>query len=298
MREVSRRRYRWLGRDEKQRVLGRLPAFSRSLGLDVIITEAGLPVLVELQHGFGRRGLIRLFPEASRQYRKTYWQLRRECGRSHFAAEEIRRVCSDKICTYRHFEHHQPRSLVYRRWDSTVESWLDGLSSEYVLAKPPRGSCGTGILVFDRAALRRSGGAWSLGSPPLLLQEFIRSRPLLDEKGRAHLGCIRHIVVIRSDGQEASIVHLPPYWRVSPEPVTADTPDKEALTANISRGAYPLPVSESDAEMVRRFADGIIDELLRLIFELEEVRWGPSKVVESLPSDSVVKLSTIRPTNW
>lgn len=263
-------------------MVGRLPAFSRSLGLDVIITDAGTPVLVELQHGFGRRGLICLFPEASRQYRKTYWQLRRECGRSYFAAEEIRRVCSDKICTYRHFGRHQPRSLVYHRWDSTVESWLDELSSSYVLVKPPRGSCGTGILVFDRSALRRSGGAWTLGNPPLLLQEFIRSRALLDDKGDAHLGCIRHIVVIRSDGEEASTIHLPPYWRVSPEPVTSEHPDREALTANISRGAYPIPVSETDAEVVRRFADGIIDELLRLIFRIGELRWGPSRVVSSL----------------
>ena len=279
-REVHHRRTRWLGREEKRQVQGRLPCFAQSLGLDIIISDAGAPVLIELQHGFGRRGAIQLFPRATRSYRKIYRQLRSEYGRSHYAAEEIRRICSDKIRTYHHFSRYQPRSMAFRRWDSTVESWLDSLPSSHVLAKPPRGSCGAGILVLDRQALRRSAGSQSLGTPPLLLQEFVRSRPLIDAQGRAHLGCIRHIVVMGSDGRQARLAHMPPYWRVSPVPESRAAKDRDALTANISRGAYPVAVTPAEAEQVRELAGTVLDELVRVVFKLEAVHWARPTVVD------------------
>ena len=279
MHQVSRRRYRWVrSRADKEQVLGRLPSFSRSLGLDVIITRAGRPLLIELQHGFGRRGLLELFPEASRRYRQTYWRLRRENGRSLFVAEEIRRICSDKIVTYRSFAAYQPASFAFSRWGPEVEAWLDTLSAPLVLSKPPRGSCGRGILVLEREALRRAGGALPLGTPPVLLQEFVRSRPLLDEAGREHLGCIRHIVVLHSDGRRLGLVHMPSYWRVASAPLEGGT--REALTANISQGAYPLRVSAADRELVRGLAEEVIEELVRLVLGLAEVPRGPSENVE------------------
>jgi hypothetical protein len=279
MRLVSHRRYRWnRSRADKEPVQGRLPQFSRSLGLDVIITEAGRPLLIELQHGFGRRGLIELFPEASRRYRQTYWRLRRENGRSLFVAEEIRRICSDKIVTYRHFAAYQPPSFAFSRWGPDVEAWLDTLSEPLVLSKPPRGSCGKGILVLEREPLRRARGALPLGAPPVLLQEFVRSRPLLDEAGRAHLGCIRHIVVLHSDGRRLGLVHMPSYWRVASAALEGGT--REALTANISQGAYPLPVDAADHELVRGLAEEVVVELVRTVLQMDHVPRAPSEIVD------------------
>jgi len=279
MRVVSRRRYRWLSDPRQREETGKLSAFSRSIGLDVIITPDGRPILVELQHGFGRRGLIQLFPRASRAYRKTYWHLRRQCGRDLFLAEELRRICSDKICTYQHFARHQPDSFVFHRWSSRVEQWLDGLETDLVLSKPPRGSCGAGILVHQRDLLRRSGGTVWLGTPPVLLQAFVQCRPLPDWEGRPHVGCIRHIVLLHSDGHCLSLIHLPPYWRVSPVPLLG-VAQREALTANISTGAYAEPVSTMDAGCVRALAEEVVERLVGLILCLPHVPRGPSQVIE------------------
>jgi len=284
VRQVSHRRYRWVhdGTDRAP-VQGQLRPFSRSLGLDVIITEDDRAVLIELQHGFGRRGLIELFPHASRSYRKTYWQLRRECGRNLFITEQLRQICTDKIATYRHFARHQPDSHVYPGWSSDVEQWLEQGDSALVLAKPPRGSCGAGIVVVGRRELLRGRGSIALGNPPLLLQTFVQSRLLADAQGQPHLGCIRHIVLLRSDGVRLGLVHLPPYWRVSPVPLSGSGLNsvREALTANISRGAYPLAVAPDDRARVRALAEQVVEELVSQILGLGSVPREPSRVIEA-----------------
>jgi hypothetical protein len=278
MRLVVRKRQRGLPRALAQAETeaaepGVLPRFSKPLGLGVIITPEGQLKLIELQHGFGRRGLIQLFPGSSRSYRKTYWQLRRECGKSHRLIEGVRKICSDKIATWRLFSSYQPSSFVFRRWGPKVERWLGGLTSEFVLAKPPRGSCGEGILVLRRDALRQAPGTVPL-SAPMLLQEYVRSKPLWDAAGQAHVGCIRHIVILFSrDGEQMDFVHLPPYWRVAPEPFVRRA-DKEALTANISRGAFPLAVEPGDAGQVRQLAEQVTRELVQHILELPQITIG------------------------
>lgn len=256
---------------------GTLPVFSKSLGLDFIITPQGRAVLVELQHGFGRRGMLELWPASARLYRKTYWACRREYGKCWEITDGVRRICSDKVQTYKHFSRFQPSSFVYRGWNTNLERWLDGLSSDFILAKPPRGSCGKGILVLDRKEFRRSAGTTALGLSRLL-QEYVESRLLRDPGGQEHVGCIRHIMILVSDGQRLHFNHLPSYWRVSPSPYIHQA-DYEALTANISRGAFPLPVSHGDCVLVRDMAEQVTGRLVRRILDLPHVEHGSSKVL-------------------
>lgn len=260
---------------------GNLPSFSKPVGLDFIITPGGEAYLIELQHGFGRRGLLELFPLASRDYRKTFWHLRRQLGKSPWIAEGIRRICGDKIETYKAFAPYQPSSLVYWRWSSKVERWLEGLPNGIVLAKPPRGSCGKGIIVLSREQLLQWKSNVQLKILPVLLQEYIESRELMDPTGRPHLGCIRHIVLMRSDSTRLGFIHLPSYWRVAPAPYEPKDLDQEALTANISRGAYPQEVSLRDTLLVRQLSEAICTELIRRILDLPVLPpTAPSQVIQ------------------
>jgi hypothetical protein len=262
------------------------------VGLDFIITPESDPdpdgrvVLVELQLGFGRLGLYRLFPRANRLFRKTSWYLRHESGRLPWLTWRLRRICNDKIKTYRVFSDLQPESLAYRGWDEGVERWLAGLEERFVLIKPPRGSCGEGIEVFEREALLRSAGA--LIPPglalPLLLQAFVQSRILHDDAGRPHVGCIRHIVIVHSDGQRLGFIHMPAYWRVSPAALAREADgaveaDKEALTANISRGAAAVEVEPREGERVRRLSEEICARLICRVLELDGVERGTSDAI-------------------
>ena len=264
----------------QQREPGSLPSFFKPIGLDFIVTPKGRVVLVELNHGFGRRGLMALYPEVSREYRRSYWQLRRDHGKSMEIIEGVREICSDKSKTYKLLWRFQPSSLVYRVWNSKVERWLDSLESDYILAKPFRGCCGEGILVLDRREFRRAAGTVALGHANLL-QEYVESRMLPGEDGQQHIGCIRHIMMIVSDGQSLRFTHMPSYWRVSPTPF-ADHADKDALTANISRGASALAVDEADAVKVRAQADEICTIMVQQILGLEGIPVGqPSEVLRN-----------------
>ncbi len=254
-----------------------LPSFFKPIGLDFIVTQSGRVVLVELNHGFGRRGLISLFPDVSREYRRSYWQLRREYGKSMEIIEGVREICSNKYTTYELFSRFQPRSRVYRGWTAKAERWLEELESDYILAKPFRGCCGEGILVFDRREFIRARGEVELGHANLL-QEYVTSRLLTGGDGVQHIGCIRHIMMIISDGESLSFTHMPSYWRVSPTPYV-DRADKDALTANISRGALPLAVDEEDAVKVRAQADEVCTVLVEEILDLEGIPIGSSKVL-------------------
>ncbi len=240
-----------------------LPSFARPLGVDVIIDDGGRSHLIELQHGFGRRGLIELFPAENRLYRKTYWRLRRELGSSPRITEGMRRICGDKTRTLALLAHHQPPSFVFRGDWPALAAWLRSLESDLVLAKPPRGSCGVGILVFDRRELLAAGAPPALGDA-ILLQAFVRSRLLAGSDGAHHVGCIRHVVLLSSEGERLHVLHLPSYWRVSPAPF-APRAEKDALTANISRGAFPLPVAPADELRVARLAEGVTRELVAAI---------------------------------
>lgn len=255
---------------------GELPRFSHPLGVDIIITAAGDPLLIELQHGFGRRGLLELYPEANRNYRKTYWAHRRRFGRSGLIIDGLRGACRDKITTYRMMHRYQPASHALCRWGPEVTAWLAGLSSPFVLAKPPTGSCGEGILAFERSALLADGPPDSLRLP-MLLQEFVPSRPLAGPDGAEHLGCIRHILLLSCGGAELEFYHLPSYWRVSPVPMV-DHADRDALTANISRGAFPLPVSAAEGAVIRRFAEEVTADLFGQLVDHAPIARGRSRL--------------------
>ena len=251
-------------------VEGILPGFSKPMGLDFIITEQGRIYLVELQHGFGRKGFLHLWPALAKHYRKTHWRLRRELGKCWDVSEGLRRICHDKIQTYKRFPDIQPRSFVYRRWGPKVEAWLRELECEFILAKPPLGSCGKGILSLNRLAFLKSAGSVELGRANLL-QEYIESRLLPGSDGSGgHVGCIRHIMILMSDGEDLTFTHLPPYWRVAPHALVRDA-DSGTLTANISRGATSLPVSEADAALVRPMAEQICATMIREILDLPDL---------------------------
>lgn len=240
--------------------MGAYPPFAKAFGLDLVIRPAGEVVLIELQHHFGRRGLREIYPDVSRKYRKLLHRLRSTCGVIPAFNDALRKVCVNKITTYRALPDFQPRSRVYLGWRPSVEKWLAGLSSEYVLSKPPRGSCGRGIHVYPRLEI----GPETIPAPPggqLLLQEYVESKPLYDGDGLPHVGCIRHIMIIAGNGAGLAFFHLPPYWRVSPAPFVG-RPERPAFTANISRGATAAPVERKDSLLVERAAEGIASALV------------------------------------
>lgn len=266
-----------------------LPIFARPLGLDIIITPEGKGELVELQHGFGRQGLIKLFPKVNRAYRRRRRALGRAFGTCFEVMARFRELCNDKIQTYRYFARFQPSSYPYQRWTPKVEGWLDGLTSEVILAKPPRGSCGKGIRVLQRQAFREAAGAIRFDGPTLL-QELVECRPLYDDDGEPHAGCIRHIVLLVSDGECLNFLHLPSYWRVSPVARVAPTdlqeaPDANALIANISRGAFPIRVSDDDEDIVIKLSEEICSELIQIVLGLDEIPLGETAMI---PEDGVL----------
>jgi hypothetical protein len=247
------------------------------MGLDFIVRPDGTVVLVELQHHFGRSGLLRLFSPAGQRHRQITRRLRGLYGTSPAFFDALRKVCSSKILTYRLLPHFQPSSFVYYRWGRRVESWLEGLAGDYVLLKPPRGSCGRGILVFRKEDFRRDSSTLTLSSS-VLLQEYAESRHLLDESGRPHMGCIRHIVHVYSDSSSLGFIHLPSYWRVADAPFDGQPP-RMAFTANISTGAYPLPVEGAEAGAIRETAEKVVIELVGKILNTGRILRGPSEFV-------------------
>jgi len=242
-----------------------LPTFAKSIGLDLIVRPDGEVVLIELQSHFGRSGLLTLFQSAGKRHRETTRRLRNSYGTSPDLFRSLRRICSSKILTWRHLGRFQPPSYVYSRWSRGARDWLEGLKGEYVLFKPPRGSCGRGIHVFRRDDLPGQMDSIVLTSS-VLLQEYTESRHLLDDAGRPHMGCIRHIVHVFGDASSIGFVHLPSYWRVAAAPFEG-RPPRGAFTANISTGAYPLPVEGAEAPSVRDSSEEILHELLEPLLE-------------------------------
>jgi hypothetical protein len=252
-------------------------SFTKTLGLDLIILPGGEAILIELQSHFGRSGLIRLHPAASRQHREVGRRLRHRYGRAAAIYEKVRKICASKIETYRHLARYQPSSLVYQGWTPAVSRWVKGVKSDFILVKPPRGSCGRGIAVIPRSGFDRHSVLPPLTGPQLL-QEYVSSRPLRSGKGGLHMGCIRHIVHLYRSGRSLGFVHLPPYWRVAPEPFSGQA-RREALTANISRGAFPLPATETDCRSVRLATERIALDLIRSVLPGAETVPGPSACV-------------------
>lgn len=248
-----------------------LPRFTKPIGLDFVITPEGEAVLIELQHGFGRRGLLELYPAANRSFRKRFRARLRRYGTCFEVLGGLRRLCADKVTTYKYFSEYQPPSMPYGHWNPKVERWLDGLEAEVILSKPPMGACGKGIRVHNRRAFLEAAGAIKVATPTLL-QAYVESRRLVDDRGVAHFGCIRHVVMMESDGQELSFLHLPSYWRVSSTPGewTPDAPDRDALTANISRGAFALRVSPDDEDTLVQMTESICSKLISIILDRDD----------------------------
>jgi hypothetical protein len=256
---------------------GILPRFSKPLGFDFIITPENSVILIELQHGFGRQGLLELFPKASKIYRSMVKNFLREFGRNLYLTYELRKICKDKIKTYKIFHMYQPSSIVYRFYDDGILGWLRGVNSDYILAKPPRQNCGNGILVFKRAELLEKKASIPIDRT-YLLQEYIKSKSLPDNDGNSHVGCIRHIVIFHSEGERLSLIHLPSYWRVSPYSF-GNNPEREAFTANISRGAYPLKLNDSDLYLIQKKTEEIGLTLISHILRLTDLKIGESKTI-------------------
>lgn len=258
---------------------GRVPAFAKSLGMDFIITPEGGIVLLELQHGFGRKGLKLLFSPATRTYRRTYYYLLRQHGRRPGISKALRPVCTDKLRTYKVVGRFQPASFAYQGPSAKLSRWLDGLASELVIAKPPRGVCGRGIRVVPREAFRRDPEAFQLDKP-MILQEFVESRRIDDEQGLPHVGCIRHVSILHSDGETLGFVHLPSYWRVAPAPFHG-LDDREGLTANISRGAYPVALSDEEELLVRCTTEAVGLAVMQHVLALPDLGLGGSWTISA-----------------
>lgn len=252
-------------------------SFAKTLGLDLIIPPGGGTILIELQSHFGRSGLIRLHPAVSGVHREVGRRLRRRYGRAAAIYEKVRKICASKIETYRQLARYQPASLVYQGWTPAVSRWIGEVQSDFILVKPPRGSCGRGIAIIPRAGFDRRSVPPPL-TGPLLLQEYVPSKALRSDRGELHMGCIRHIIHFYRNGRCLGFVHLPPYWRVAPEPFTGQ-PRREELTANISRGAFPSQVAETDCGSVRLVTERIVLDLVRSILPAAETVPGPSACV-------------------
>lgn len=252
---------------------GPWPAFAKSIGMDFIITQDNEIFLIEIQHGFGRRGLRRLFGPAAQRYRRIYRQLLRRYEGSTKLLACLRPLSNDKINTYRALSHFQPSSCPYYRWTPKVAAWLDRVPSELVVAKPPTGTCGRGIVVLPRDEFRRDHEAFRLDRP-MLLQEFVESRKLEDREGLAHVGCIRHIMILHCDSRAFGLIHFPSYWRVSPSPYIG-LEQEEGLTANISRGAYPEPLAAEEVRPVRRMAEQVALAAIQKVLDLPSLELGP-----------------------
>lgn len=252
--------------------------FAKSIGFDFIIRPDGSPLLVELQHHFGRSGMMRLYPAVSRSHRKITRFLRERYGACRDFGESLRRICSSKIETYRALSEWQPRSFVYQGWGPKTEAWLKSIESDYVIFKPPRGSCGRGITVHRKREVR----AGVLDHPmtgPMILQEYAPSRIIPDGEGQPHMGCIRHIAHVFCTGSSLGFIHLPSYWRVAPEPVS-EAPEKRSYTANISSGALPLPLERGEAETVRAAAAEVALALTQKLRRGQPYDMGPAGFVE------------------
>jgi hypothetical protein len=265
-------------------------SFAKSIGFDFIIRPDGSPLLIELQHHFGRSGMMRLYPEVSRSHRKITRLLRDEFGTCRIYGEALRRVCASKIETWRALPQWQPRTFVYQGWGPRTEAWLRKTGSDYIIFKPPRGSCGRGITVHRRRDLKAGVVSHPL-SGPMMLQEYVASRPILDERRRPHVGCIRHIAHVFTAGSDLGFIHLPSYWRVAPRPLS-ESPEKLAFTANISSGARPVPLSAAETVTVRRAAEGVA---LSLTEKLRRGRSYSLGTVGHVETDGTVRWSGTAP---
>ena len=90
---------------------------------------------------------------------------------------------------------------------------------------------------------------------------------------------------MHSDGTALHITHLPSYWRVAPEPFTRQL-SEETLVANISRGAFPVQVGETDRVLIHDLANKVARELVAKILEIPEF---PSGTVNYLPEEEQTK---------
>ena len=226
---------------------------------------------------------MQLYPAVSRSHRKITRFLRERYGACRDFGESLRRICSSKIETYRALAEWQPRSFVYQGWGPKTESWLNSVASDYIIFKPPRGSCGRGISVHRRRDLR-AGVIDHPISGPMILQEYSPSRTIFDGDGRPHMGCIRHIAHIFCTGSSLGFIHLPSYWRVAPEPVS-EAPEKRSFTANISSGALPFPLEARETETVRSAAAAVALALTQKLRRGQPCGMGPVGSVE--PDGSV-----------
>lgn len=260
--------------EDENKVTGYLPKFFKPLGFDFIITEDKKIYLIELQHGFGRQGMMELYPNSLNYYRKMVRLLRNTYGKGWPIAKELRKICSNKTNTYNLLKKYQPKSFHYRSWNHKIESWLNSLEHDFILAKPPKGSCGVGILIFTRDEFYNNHNNINLGSARLL-QEYIPSKYIYDNNNQPHIGCIRHVVMLLGDEQNLNFVHIPSYWRVSPEPYF-HKPNPEVLTANISRGAYPVKLDQDEEFLVQRLTEIISKDLLCQILNINNIDIGKS----------------------
>ncbi len=279
-----------------------LAPFAKQLGLDFIITSDGQVFLIELQPGFGRLGIMTLFPELYQKYRRYLRQKSCSVEPDHIFLKKYKRFCRNKILTYRLLKEFQPNSYLFRKWESpALKRWLHSLSGDFILAKPPLGARGEGIRLFkreqllaqvdhintpptlksvgltstledDRVSSDKKTGSISkinLGNA-VLLQDYVFSRPIfLENQREKFIGCIRHVILLICDGRALDIYHLPSYWRVSPHPFSSGL-NRESLTANISRGATPLEVDPGEADLVKTKVEEIIPQMVSRILSMPQ----------------------------
>lgn len=256
--------------------------FVKQLGLDFIITPRDEILLIELQSGFGRMGPRLLFPVMWNRYRSFFRQCAAPCEPNPAFLNRIKRICRDKVKTFRHFKDVQPRSFHFRDWNSSaLHRWIQACTSPYILAKPPMGSCGEGIVLLTKEQLQQDRASLDLGTARLL-QEYVFSKSFAvdgDPHGR-RIGCIRHIIMMQYDGEQLNIMHLPSYWRVAPAPFSEHI-DETSLTANMSRGATAVQATDSDTALIRRASRRIAQRLVALSLQRDVIALGRESTMDS-----------------
>lgn len=250
------------------------PKFAKQFGLDFILTSDDRVILVEMQSGFGRIGPKTLFPELWNRYRHWYHSCHRESEPHEVFFARVKKICRNKLITWRQFSSLQPRTHFFDGWNDGFRTFVETLDCEFLIFKPVVGSCGHGIKIWRRDEVLQAWGALNVGKARLV-QEYVFSKPIvMDSEGLdKRVGCIRHIIAVRCDGHELHVMHLPSYWRVAPVSLMHGK-NRESLTANVSRDATPMLVNDDDRERLKPPAVLVVQKLVALAWKTDLIPLG------------------------
>lgn len=164
--------------------------------------------------------------------------------------------------------------------DGFLSRILKETKSPKVVFKPDVGRCGNGVVILDKKKFVTSSGRLQknlekmieepenhFDDPEIIkninrlktengvvMQPFIESKPFYNPKtGKHHRGAIRHVVAVHSRNGTIDINHIGAYARLASEP--ADNSTTNSCVANLSKGAYAVPVSSKDFRRLEKWVN-------------------------------------------